>query len=337
MSDLDSRSTKKSTELTLVDKLSRLSYSQTLKLLGSDAQRLLRSGNKWDFRMPEDVYLGEDMFRLKFPLTAGEIDSPPVVTIRLAPESYDRLHWSCARCQSLCVHVGAAFSLILDEKMALGLSAPPPERVPVESLREEELLKRAVEERWERARAERMTVQSADPDRPWTDYTVISKFSGKTYRVAVRGRQPGESYCSCPDFRTNTLGVCKHILHVLAKLKRRFTVAELKEPYKRKTIGVHVQYRDTAALRLLLPDKLDPEAAKVLGELRGRDIEDVSDLLKRIQHLGRRGRTIHIYPDAEEFIQQRLLLDRIALRAAQPGPSASRYGNFPDPFAHCGA
>ena len=29
-----------------------------------------------------------------------------------------------------------------------------------------------MEERWERARAERMTVQSADPDQPWTDYTV---------------------------------------------------------------------------------------------------------------------------------------------------------------------
>jgi len=70
-----------------------------------------------------------------------------------------------------------------------------------------------------------MTVQSADPDLPWTDYTVTSKISGKTYRVSVRGRMPNESYCSCPDFRTNTLGACKHILHVLAKLKRRFKAA----------------------------------------------------------------------------------------------------------------
>jgi hypothetical protein len=35
MPDLDSRATKKSTALTLPDKLSRLSYSETLKLLGS--------------------------------------------------------------------------------------------------------------------------------------------------------------------------------------------------------------------------------------------------------------------------------------------------------------
>ena len=121
----------------------------------------------------------------------------------------------------------------------------------------------------------------------------------------------------CPDFRTNTLGTCKHILHVLAKIKRRFTAAQLKQPYKRRTISVHMQYGDQAALRLLLPDKLDPEAAKVVGALRGRDIDDVSDLLKRIQYLERRGRTIHIYPDAEEFIQRRLLLDSIARRAAE--------------------
>jgi len=183
-------------------------------------------------------------------------------------ESYDRLHWSCTACESLCEHVGAAFSLILDEKMTLGLAAPPPERVPVESLGEQELIERAIEERRERARTERMTLKSSDPDQPWTDYMVASTISGKTYRVAVRGREPGDSYCSCPDFRTNTLGTCKHILHVLAKLKRRFTETQLNRPYKRRTIGVHVRYRDRAALRLLLPEKLDAEVSQVLGKLR---------------------------------------------------------------------
>jgi hypothetical protein len=43
MSDLDSRTTKKSTDLTLPDKLSRLSYAQTLKLLGSNASNFARA------------------------------------------------------------------------------------------------------------------------------------------------------------------------------------------------------------------------------------------------------------------------------------------------------
>jgi hypothetical protein len=318
MPDLHAQVTKKSTELTLFDKLSRLSYSQTLKLLGSDAPKLLRAGAKWDFALEDHVYLGEELFRLQFPLATGESESARVAaTIRLAPESDGQLHWNCTACESLCEHVGAAFSLILDEKMALGLSTPPPEGVPVESLSERELVRRALEEREERARAEQMIVRSVDPNQPWVDYIITSKISGKTYRVAVRGRQPGECYCSCPDFRTNTLGTCKHILHVLAKLKRRFRATELKKPYVRKTIGVHVRYGDTASLRLLLPEKVDRDVANALGHLRDRDIADVPDLLKRIRHLERHGRTIHIYPDAEELIQRRLLLERIAHRVAE--------------------
>src|SRR5262245_994115 len=318
MPRLDSGSTKKSAELTLIDKLSRLSYQQTLKLLGSDAANLLRAGDKWDFRIEEDVYLSPDLFRLKFPVSDSEDESSrPIVIISLTDAAYRRLQWRCTACESLCEHVGAAFAFILDEKMTLGLAAPPPEPVPVESLSEKELIERAIDERRERAGAERMRVKSADPDQPWTDYAVSSTVSGKTYRVAIRGREPGESYCSCPDFRTNTLGTCKHILHVLAKLSRRFTAAQLKRPYTRKTVGVHVQYRDRAALRLLLPEKPDSKTREMLEDLRGRDIDDVSDLLRRIQALERQGRSINIYPDAEELIQRRLLLERIARRVAE--------------------
>jgi hypothetical protein len=89
MSNLNS-STKKSTQLTLIDKLSRLSYSQTLKLLGSDAPKLLRAGDRWDFRIEDDVYVGGDLFRLKFPLIPGESESARIaVTISLMETSYD--------------------------------------------------------------------------------------------------------------------------------------------------------------------------------------------------------------------------------------------------------
>src|SRR5207247_10391815 len=84
-----------------------------------------------------------------------------------------------------------------------------------------------------------------------------------------------------------------------------------------RPLGVHMHYRDHATLCLLLPERLDPESSEVLGTLRDRDIEDLPDLLKRIQYLERRGRTINIYPDAEEFIQRRLLQDRIARRVAE--------------------
>jgi hypothetical protein len=40
-------------------------------------------------------------------------------------------------------------------------------------------------------------------------------------------------------------------------------------------------------LRLLLPEKLDPESDELFGKLRDRDIDGVPDLLKRIQLLER--------------------------------------------------
>ena len=84
MSDLDSRHTKKSTELTLIDKLSRLSYSQTLKLLGSDGPRLLRAGDKWEFRMEEDVYLGEDL------QVSVEVEGRLALTVNLKASDTDK-------------------------------------------------------------------------------------------------------------------------------------------------------------------------------------------------------------------------------------------------------
>ena len=77
-----------------------------------------------------------------------------------------------------------------------------------------------------------MRIKSTDPKRLWTDYLVTSSESGKTYRVALRGIGLGESFCSCPDFRKNTLGTCKHILQTLTKVRRRFPATSLQRKHR---------------------------------------------------------------------------------------------------------
>ncbi|MCZ2291315.1 MAG: hypothetical protein LC125_05150, partial [Burkholderiales bacterium] len=42
-------------------------------------------------------------------------------------------------------------------------------------------------------------------------FSVHNPASGSRWRVAIRGAAPGQNFCSCPDFATNTLGTCKHI------------------------------------------------------------------------------------------------------------------------------
>ena len=111
---------------------------------------------------------------------------------------------------------------------------PPDESVPLENLTPMELNLRAMADRQKRASEERMKVRSVNPEKPWVDYVVTSEQSGKTYRVALRGLDEGESFCTCPDFRTNHLRTCKHVLHVQAKVKKRFSAAKLRSPYRRK-------------------------------------------------------------------------------------------------------
>jgi hypothetical protein len=295
--------TKASHRLTLKDRLSRLNFTQACKLLGAEGRQLIQRGGKFEIDLEEQVYLEGDLFRVKF--------DDAIVTITLMAGAKDRLHWNCTTCQWPCEHAGAAFSLLLEEKTALGLAVPPPERIPVESLGEDELIRRALAEREERSRKEKFKLQSREPERPWTDYTITSAASGKSYRVALRGRERGISYCSCPDFRTNTLGTCKHIMCALRRVEAKFPTAALRRPYRRKHLSVHLTSGDRLALRLGIPGKLDDRAASVVKPLAGRDIVDVHDLVERLTKLERLGQKVTVYPDAEEFIQRRLFQNRI--------------------------
>ena len=69
-----------------------------------------------------------------------------------------RLRCTCSGCSRPCEHVGAALSLILEEKLTLGLAQAPPDPRPVEGLSEEALIEQALAERAERARVEKMRV-----------------------------------------------------------------------------------------------------------------------------------------------------------------------------------
>jgi len=295
--------------INLKDKLSHISYLQASKLLGPQGEKLIQRGGQYDIDLSEQVTLDRDLFSLNL--------DEAVVTIALDSWKNQKLNFQCSACTTACEHLGAAFSLILEEKLALGLAAPPPERVPLESLSDEELVKQSIAERVERARAEKMRVKSMNSKALWTDYIVTNAASGKSYRTALRGWKRGESYCSCPDFRKNTLGTCKHLLHVLNKVKNRFNRAIRETPYEIKDISVYVRYGEKLELRLLVPDKLDARPKALLRPLKDTPIHDVRDLLKRIRTIENLGQDVTIYPDAEEYINRLLYLERVKEKVAE--------------------
>ena len=304
-----------SDRLSLKDRLSRLTFTDACKLLGEQGRKLIQSNaNVWPIKIPDDVHVGDDLLRVRFPAEPGS--SPPIVTITLMAAARQRLHYRCNQCEMACDHVGAVFSLILEEKTALGLAAPPPEREPVESLADEDLVEKALADRAQRAREEKMMVKSSDPKRPWTDYTVTNKLSGKTYRVTLRGFEPGDSFCSCPDYRTNTLGTCKHVMKVAVLVKRKFSAEQLRRRFRPSQLAVHLHYAHEVTLRLQVPERIDDETAAIIAPLRDKPINDLAGLLKRLTKLQQAGRDVLVHPDAEEFIQQRMEQKRLQAATA---------------------
>ncbi len=291
-------------ELTLKDRLSRLTFAQACTLLGPDGNKLIMQGGKFEITsIEENVYLGDDLFRLSV--------RGAVVTITLMAEARKRLHFNCNKCETVCEHVGAAFALILEEKTVLGLARAPVERVPAESLSEAELIARALEDRQERAKTERMTIKSTNSRTLWTDYIVTNALSGKSYRVALRGWGRGESYCSCPDFRKNTLGTCKHIMNVQQKMEHKFSAAAKNRSCRQKDFAVHIAYGETLQLRLLCPTEITAEGAKIIKPIKDRDVKDVHKLLRCVRKLEAADHDVVVYPDAQEYIEFLLHQERM--------------------------
>ncbi len=55
----------------------------------------------------------------------------------------------------------------------------------------------------------------------FSEFRVTNPTSGSVYRVAMRSAAPGRNFCSCFDFKTNSLGTCKHIEFTLKTLLAR--------------------------------------------------------------------------------------------------------------------
>lgn len=305
-----------STELKLKQRLARLTLAQAKKLLGANAQKLIAAGAQRELSPQTNVYFRDDLFRLTIPGAGRRAEA--IVTITPVEADRGRLHWNCTSCDQPCEHIGAALSMILEEKTALGLIvAPDNPRQFKQPANEQELVSQALAERVKRSEDEQMKIQSNDASRPWVDYKVTSALSGKSYRVALRGPNPGDSFCSCPDFRTNTLGTCKHILHTLTKVRRRLGPRRMAKRYRHDEICVAIKYGHQLELRMFLPEQLDQDTLAIVNGLDQRPIKDVRDLLKCVRLLERNGQRVTIYPDAEEYIQQRLYQQQIADHVAQ--------------------
>ncbi len=101
----------------------------------------------------------------------------------------------------------------------------------------------------------------------FSEFDVTNPQSQRTYRVRIRGRDPGDNFCSCPDFVTNTLGTCKHIEFTLATLERkRGGLATLRQRHQPVYSEVYLQYGARREVRFRPGTACPPEFARLAAD-----------------------------------------------------------------------
>jgi superfamily II DNA or RNA helicase len=148
-----------------------------------------------------------------------------------------------------------------------------------------------------------------------SDHPIFSEFaltnpqSQKTYRVAIRGEKPGDNYCSCPDFRINELGTCKHIAFTLGRLMaRRGAKRMFAQGYTPPFSEVFLTYGPRKEVRFRAGEGAPPELISLAreyfddGVLRQSHLLDFPHFLRRIPR--GHGHEVRCYDDVLAYVAE---------------------------------
>lgn len=145
-------------------------------------------------------------------------------------------------------------------------------------------------------------------DQPlYSDYEVYNPDTKKTYKVSIRDNISSFNYCSCPDFRVNTLGTCKHIEYVLLnKLRFKKYQKLITKSRKNDYSSLSIYYGKERLVRLKKADHAnryprEEEFFDADGFLLPGMITKLEDFIKEATGTDQKFR---IYPDVFEFIKR---------------------------------
>ncbi|MCA9450162.1 MAG: SWIM zinc finger family protein, partial [Candidatus Omnitrophica bacterium] len=141
----------------------------------------------------------------------------------------------------------------------------------------------------------------------FSEFAVTNPESGGTYRVAIRGEELGFNFCSCPDFAVNTLGTCKHIEWLLAKLRRkRGGKRAFQEGFRPPYSEVFLQYGARRVVRFRRGTEFPPKLNSLADQFfdaEGFFREAAMGKFERfVQSATKDRHDIRIYDDALDFV-----------------------------------
>ncbi len=143
----------------------------------------------------------------------------------------DNLDYSCS-CPYPgpgCKHVVGVMFDVLDRLQGWARSGPSPELEPDDDyLSAEEIRDKALADRRIRARKEPFKIIPGDMIKG--DH-IVETANGRQYRVTLHDPVVISGHCSCPDYNTNQLGVCKHLLALAGHLLNKKNLAQAKKEF----------------------------------------------------------------------------------------------------------
>ena len=117
-------------------------------------------------------------------------------------------------------------------------------------------------------REQSFTLKNVGANPAFSEFLVTNPESRRTYRVTIRGVNPGDNACTCLDFATNTLGTCKHIEFTLSKIERsKKGRTELKAGYRPAHAEIVLRYGSRRQVCFRPAAEPNPPLAKLAARL----------------------------------------------------------------------
>src|SRR6202142_1403686 len=180
-------------------------------------------------------------------------------------------------------------------------------------------------------RAQAFGLENLGSEPFFSEFRVSNPASKSSYRVAIRGLQPGDNFCSCPDYATNELGTCKHIEFTLARLeKKRGAKTAFARGYQPAFSELYLRNEGRRSVHFRAGTDCPPAVRKAASGLfdaaRNGMLPDerFGELEHFVAAVSKRGHELRAYDDALDFVAGRRDADRRATKLEQlfPGGAA---------------
>lgn len=246
--------------------------NQILKDITVELQKLSKTSasTNYIYRQGHSLYLNGQCTRLSasehhFEFTVNDKFGDYLVKI----DTEKALSSSCeCKTGQVCRHRAAAL-MQLHELIKLQEDALPPAGI---KYTRSGMIKRVVEERKEKALKARYSIQYAD--NIFGEH-VLTNERGVKYKLTFRDIERKHGYCSCPDYKTNKLGTCKHLIFAFETFGKEQGIPENELP-KYPFIEVFLNPFRDYKISWFYPDKIYGEVAELFYRYFGNKkyIED---------------------------------------------------------------